>query len=488
MCSSAVETSTKEGVAMTTRAVHWHEGMFIRPQHFQTAQRDWAYLVDRSEKWDVHYNWGLRAIELDLDALANYRGVVRSLRARLRDGTLLAIPEDGLLPAIDLKEGFTSESSLTLYLAIPVLHLGRANIGADGARFRVDTQELEDENTGVNPQAVQVRLPNVKLLLSNQDHTGYEVLPIARIQKSSRAEATPELDTSYIPPVLACDAWKPLAADILQGVYDRIGKKIEILAGQVTSRGITFDSHAQGDPLIFAQLRELNEAYAPLGILAFAQGVHPLTAYIELCRIVGQLAIFGGTRRPPELPRYDHDDLGGCFFGIKHHLDALLNIFVEPEYKERPFLVAGLRMQVTLEPAWLASDWQMYIGVRSPLEPEECIRLLTRPGQLDMKIGSSERVDTIFRMGEAGLRVVHSPRAPRALPSIPGQIYFQVQRDASPSEWQDVQRSLTLAIRLNERLIAGNIQGQRVLTIKAGGQTTTLEFTLYMLPADSKQA
>src|SRR5262249_21954724 len=162
---------------------------------------------------------------------------------------------------------------------------------------------------------------------------------------------------------------------------------------QVVSRGITFDSNAQGDPLLFAQLRELNEAHALLGILVFAQGVRPLAAYLELARLVGQLSIFGATRRPPDLPRYDHDDLGGCFFRVKQHIDTLLNILVEPEYKERPFIGAGLRMQVTLEPSWLESVWAMYIGVQSPLDGEDLVRLLTKPGQLDMKVGSSDRVD-----------------------------------------------------------------------------------------------
>ena len=41
-------------------------------------------------------------------------------------------------------------------------------------------------------------------------------------------------------------------------------------------------------------------------------------------------------------------------------------------------------------------------------------------------------------------------------------------------------RSLTLAIRLNETRIAGNIQGQQALTIRYGGQTTTLQFTLFV--------
>jgi type VI secretion system protein ImpJ len=143
-------------------------------------------------------------------------------------------------------------------------------------------------------------------------------------------------------------------------------------------------------------------------------------------------------------------------------------------------------MQVSLEPAWLEAVWQMYIGVQSPLETDECIRLLTRPGQLDMKVGSSDRVDTLFRLGQAGLKFAHTPRPPRSLPALPGQIYFQVSRDAPGGEWQNVQRSLTLAIRLNESLIAGNIQGQRVLTIKSGGQTTTLQFTLYVVGQESR--
>lgn len=474
---------------MSTRAVHWHEGMFLRPHHFQTAQRHQDHVLARNDKWSLHYNWGLRAIDLDQEALANYRLVIRALQARLRDGATLAIPDDGLLPALDLKPAFEEAGAVTIYLAVPQLHLGRANAsthaGGEG-RYLLDTQELEDENTGVNPQPLQVRSLNLKLLLSGQDQTGYEVLPIARLEKSQRAEATPQLDETYIPPLLACDAWKTLHAGILQSIYDRLGKKIELLAGQVVSRGISLESTAPGDNLLLAQLRELNEAYCVLGVLGFAQGVHPLEGYLELCRLVGRLSLFAGTRRPPELPRYDHDDLGGCYFRVKQYLDALLNLLVEPEYKERPFLGAGLRMQVALEPAWLESAWQLFIGVQSPLDAEELVRLLTRPGQLDMKIGSSDRVDAIYRLGQAGLRFAPSARPPRALPVVPGQTYFQINREAHENEWLNVQKSLTLALRLNETLIAGNIQGQRVLTIKSGGKTTTLQFTLYVVPHDAR--
>ena len=472
---------------MTSPPVHWHEGMFLRPQHFQTAQRYWSDLTVRNAKWDHYYNWGLRSLELDDDALANFRCVVRSLEARLRDGALVVVSPDEPLDAVSLRGVFEQQNAVTVYLGVPRFQLTRPNAGADDARFAVESQDLPDENSGQNPQPIPVRRLNLKLLLSIDDVTGYDVVPIARLEKSTRAEGTPQVDEDYCPPLLACDAWKPLHAGILQAVYDRIGKKMELLADQVVARGITFDSNAQGDALTFNQLRELNQAYTTLGVLVFAQGVHPLLAYGELARLVGQLAIFGKERRPPDLPLYDHDDLAKCFLQVKKHLDTLLDIFVEPEYRERPFIGAALRMQVSLETAWLEPQWQMFLGVKSTLERDETVRLLTGAGNLDMKMGSSDRVDAIFRKGEAGLRCTHITHPPRSLPLPQGQVYFQVLREANDIEWQQVQKSLTLAIRLNENLIASSIEGQRVLTIRHGGQTVPLQFGLYLLPQGGKK-
>jgi type VI secretion system protein ImpJ len=226
----------------------------------------------------------------------------------------------------------------------------------------------------------------------------------------------------------------------------------------------------------------MNEGYALLGVLVFAEGIHPLRAYLELCRLVGQLAAFGREPRLPDLPRYDHDDLGTCFWRVKQYLDDLLGEVPEPTYEQREFVGQEKRMQVAMEPAWLQPAWQMFVGVDSPVPPEECIRLLTKSGQLDMKIGSADRVDEIFERGLRGLVFTPSPTPPRALPVRPGLVYFQVSRESQPQEWQHVQRSLSLAIRLNQNRIVGTIQGQRVLTVRTGSKSTTMQFTLYLVP------
>jgi len=459
--------------------------MFLRPHHFQTAQRHLLHTVHQNIRWETHHYWGVRKLKIDADALTAFRFVVRELEARFPDGTTLSLPDDGPEPSVDLKPLFMGRNRVDLFLALPQLRIGSANqVGEQSplGRYKVESLPLEDENTGVNPQPMSMRTLNFRIMTGDDDTTGYVVLPIARLEKSERAEATPKLDGSFIPPLLACDGWSMLQADILQNVFFRLNKKIEVLASQVTSRGITFDSHSQGDGRRLAQLMAMSEAYSLLSNLAFVPGIHPLEAYLEMCRLVGKLAIFGDNIKPPDLPQYNHDDLGGCFWRVKQYIDALLNEVDEPVYHERPFIGAGMRMQVAMEPAWLEAAWQMFLGVRSSIAGEECVKLLTRPEKLGLKIGSSDRVDTIFTKGQEGMRFSPSPRPPRDLPTAPNLTYFEITREP-PTEWQNVQRSLSLAIRMKEGDIVSNIQGSRELTIRVGSQTASFQFTLYVVPA-----
>lgn len=473
---------------MTVRSVHWHEGMFLHPHHFQAAVRHAEATAARGGRWDAPHNWGFRTLDVDADALANNRFAVRALRGRLRDGTQIDFPDDVALPELDLKAALENARQVTVLLAVPVARPGRANAAnepSDRARYQVETVELEDENTGVNPLPIEVRLLNARLMFSTAPQAGFEVLPVARVMKSGRADAPPQLDVSFIPPLLAAEASPALAGSILRAAFDRIGTKIDVLAEQVTARSLSFDSRTQGDLLILEQLRELNAASASLGVLAFTPALHPFPAYAELCAIIGRLAVFGPTRRTPQLPRYDHDDLGACFWRLKQLLDELLDLVVEPAYKERGFVGAGLRMQVALEPAWVESGWSLYVGVECPLPSDEAVKLLSH-GQLDMKLGSSERVDSIFRLGQAGLKFEYRPSPPKVLPDRTGQTYFQIANAAGHPEWQNLLRSLSLALRVNEHRVVGSIQGEHVLSIRVGSDTVPVRFTLFAVPQSGK--
>ncbi len=471
---------------MTPKLPHWHEGLFLRPHHLQAAERYTARLVQQNTLLSLGHYWGFHRCEIDTEALGGFRLVLRAVEARFRDGTTVLLPQDAALPDVDLKPLLQGRSSLQLYLAVPKWRAGQPNVpqpeSSHTPRYTVQALSVDDENSGVNPQSIQFRSPNVKVLTEEDDQAGYETLPLARLEKADRPEATPQLAQGFIPPVLSCDAWPTLQQRILQDIFARLNKKIEVVAGQVTSRGITFDSQSQGDGRRMHQLDRMNEGYTVLGHVGFAGGVHPQEAYLELCRMIGQLAVFGREARPPQLPRYDHDDLGTGFWKLKQYIDDLLNQVEDPAYQERPFIGNGLQMRVALEPQWLESGWQLYLGVRTNVTNEECVKLLLRPEKLGLKIGSSDRVDTIFTRGQEGLRFTHTPRPPRDLPSAPNLTYFEVSRESATNEWAHVQKMKTLAVRIQERDVVGNIDGVQELTIRTGGQTTTFQFTLYLLP------
>lgn len=475
---------------MTARSVYWQDGMFMWPHHMQQEERLQSERIRVNHRWSVQHNWGLRQMEVDADAFKGGRLQISRLQARLRDGTLVEVPAEGRLPTLDLNEALIGKEQVTVYLAVAKLHDHRANASEAGTaaqdmRYLVEPFEVADENTGADQQMLQFRSLQIKLLPDAEDVAGYELLPIARYQKNPAADGGPLLDVNYIPPLLTCDAWRVLAVDILQWLYHHLSSRMDNLANKVITRKITFETQNPGDNVLLGRLAVLNEASAVLNTIAFAEGIHPLTAYLELCRLAGQLAIFGADRRVAKLPAYDHDDLGTCFYRVKRHLDDLDTD--SAPYEERAFIGEALRIQVVMEPKWLEPAWEMFVGVQSPMPQADVIRLLTKPGQLDMKIGSGDRVDQIFERGLKGLEFTHAPQPPRVLPVMSGLTFFQVNRDAQKSEWEQVQKSLTLAIRVNQsRLVLGdqgNIQGQRTLDLKPQGAqaATTIQFSLFLV-------
>lgn len=479
---------------MSTPPVYWHQGMFLRPHHFQAAERYWAGQVRTAGRFDVHYNWGARVIRIDGDALKNFRFVVDRVEARMRDGTLVVAERgtDQALDPLDLKpvmEHLGPGGTVDVFLAVPMLQLGRANTGRagdGGTRYLADParEATEDENDGRTPSLVEFRRLNLRVLTSLQDTTGYEMIPLARLERSTKATGEPQLQEWYIPPVLACDGWPPLADGVLGHVYNRIGGTVKQLARSVKDQGIRFDTNNPEQKKLFERLRALNEAYAALGVIAQANGVHPFECYLELCRLAGKLAVFGKDVTLPDedgerLLPYDHDDLGGCFFRVRRYLDDLLTQDFNQGYEVRPFVGDGLRMKVRIEPTWLAPACQLLVGVKSPLTNVECARLLT--GKLNMKIGALERVDEVFRVGARGLDFVHDHKPPPVLPADPDLTYFRISRDVSKDEWAAVSQTYNLAIRVNQTLLIGASDGRADVTLQADGKTANLRFTLYVV-------
>lgn len=471
---------------MRNLPVHWSEGMFLRPQHFQAADRHWSELIATSSHWANPYDYGIWHVEISRDALANYQLQVTACELRMRDGTVIC-DQDGRAPdRVDLKEAFSTSSEVTAYLAIPKLTMGRANVTPLGApssnnRYSSLPQSVQDEGSGGSDQEINFRDHNTCILLSTQGQSGFETLPIARIKRAGHEEATPEIDEDYFPPCLATTAWEPLNLGVVRSIYDRVGERIEILADRANERNMKFSSQQPGDLEDLMMLSTLNESYSVLHCLSFAQGVHPFLAYTEMCRLVGALSVFDGGRVVGDIPAYDHDDLARIFRWIRIRLDELLGARKKLEFEQRPFIGAERGMQVALEPEWFHSGWDWYVGVNGQnISDAECRELL-RPGNLDWKMGSAQQIDLIFRHGLPGVEQKELSRAPRALPPH-GWVYYQIDRQNNA--WKDVLATQTLSVRFQEELIGNldKLSGQQRLEVVFNGKMAILEVSLFAVP------
>jgi type VI secretion system protein ImpJ len=489
--------------AMRHLPVHWSEGLFLRPHHFQAQERCWNERAGVSLAATDPCSYGLVKLEIDPTALASRQVQLRSCRARLRDGTLIWL-EAGEEPdrlnlrpvAADLEKlvatvggELEQVDTVRVFLAVPRYDPAAANVAppgaADRSRTQIVRQSVQDETAGGNDQELEFRRLNVTLKLSTDDLSGFELLPIAQIRRAGDRESPPEIDPDYFPPVLAIDAWPPLGRDIVRSVYDMVSRKVDVLAEQAVSRQVGFSSSEPGDLDRLIMLSKLLESQAVLRTIAFAAGIHPRTAYAELCRVAGQLAIFEPGRKLEELPVYDHDDLAGIFRQVKLLLERMIGRVVSLEFEQRYFVGSGpAQLSVAYEPKWFGSDWQTYVGVlRGDLPEEECDRLLSGNAHLDWKLGSGEEVDRLFKLGLPGLELQPVDHAPRALPGSSGWLFYRIG-SGSPA-YQSVQQTQNLAIRVRDSSVvnADSLPGQRRLEVIFNSRRVSLEFALFAVPS-----
>ncbi|MEX0793692.1 MAG: type VI secretion system baseplate subunit TssK [Pirellulaceae bacterium] len=479
---------------MRNPPVHWSEGMFLRPHQFQAQERYWNEFIENSIRDLMPYAYGVRSIEISEQAVANFQIEVSRCEARMRDGTIVSIGggdemdrvdlRQGLKGLQDLKEIFLEQEIIRVYLAVPRIKLGHENTGREGtggqSRYFEFSREDEEENRGGNAQEVSYRDLNIRILLSTDDLSGYELLPICQIVRNE-ADGTPRIDPSYIPPCLSVDAWGPLGTGIVRRIYDLIGERIERFRADVLNQNISWDPKEIGDLEKMMRLRTLNEAFGELRPLAFGDGIHPFRVYTALCRIVGQLAIFDERERRIEgIPKYDHENLGEIYQWAFREIRRLSEGRIDATYEHRFFTGAGQGMHVQLDPKWFDPSWEWYIGFEGvTISKDETYHLITQG--FHWVFGSGEQADTLFRNNMPGVRLRPVPQPPRVLPQGGNWVYFQVQRQGPP--WDDVQRTQTMGWRFQEEYIhdARELQQKKRLVLNIRNQLIALHVAVFAL-------
>ena len=429
----------------TQNRVAWTEGMFLKVQHFQQADRWTDTLIRTSTRGLSPYPWGLTAIELDKAALGIGRIGLSAIGGVLPDGTAFSAPDQCDLPApITLAEGMTD---VTVYIALPMMRPGAPEFGpeADGpsraARLTREFVDADDNNTDTSFNAPIAIGRHALSLKTDQDElAGFETLPIARVIEV-RADLNVVIDPDMIPPVMNLAVNPRLAGFLTEivGLLRHRAKAIAQRASEPSLRG----SAELGDYLM---LQALNRAMPLMEHHADQTAqYHPIALFRDMAALAGELATFTiGTRLAPELTGYRHLDLAGCFeplvADLRRSLSAVLDqTATRIALEDRRH---GVKVGM-LADAGLKSDASLVLAVRADIPAETLRRRL--PNQI--KIGSVERIAELVNVALPGVEVRPLPVAPRQLPYRSGNTYFEL--DTQGDIWREIISSGTIAVHLS---------------------------------------
>ncbi len=418
--------------------VHWSEGQFLRPHHLQAAFRQLETARGAILTGAHPYGWGFLSLDLAQDAIENMVMEIRSCELVLHDGTIVKIPENCELQPREFKDALDESSGpMDVHFGVPEIEAVRPNVLSPGEaldgrnpRYAIDLTERYDENTGDNPQTVEVRRLRGAFFFGDEDRAGYECVRLGQIERSA---AGPAFVKNSIPPLLRLRAWPALctAIDVL---WNDVRARMDQLGADASQRALTFATGSPGDVEQLVKLMALNELTVRVGMLAGAPELHPFDLYTTLIDGIAKVCLWDDARRPRELPAYSHGDSGPVFEELIRYLRALVNGMLPRDYIERPFEDRDGGYGVDMDYEWFTPNHEMYLGIRSTLGLEEIEGLFRT---INFKLASPRDAQEVYRRRLPGLEFKNAGSVAN-LPKSSDQHYFRVAR--TPPYWEHCER------------------------------------------------
>jgi type VI secretion system protein ImpJ len=423
-------------------SVLWREGMFLSTQHFQAFSRELAARVASAERLAGAAPYGLMHLTVDDDALARDVLDVRALDVVFPDGTIARVPGNAEISATGFAEHL-SGPELQVWVALPEVRENRPQVddGRDGRahRYSVATRTAYDENLSDAAQDIEVRVLALRLFFGAEPPPGFDAVPIARIVREGRPVAVSRLSPEYVPPLIAC-AGSPALMRRMRELAETARGRARDLAAKVPSLARLADVERGVDFASLLLLQSINRTAAALEQLSRAPDATPFTAYLELARCCGDMALFGPERAAPALPAFEHARSDECFRGVLRELGALLGAQVEQPYDFVPLdrdPAADYFHGASLPAEWFERRAVPYLAVQLGRPPEQAARLVPDGVKLMAPSERQRVMDSVV----PGIAIRHERHPPLAFPRRDDLHYFRIETDGdSHGSWRLVEQ------------------------------------------------
>ncbi|MDR1252204.1 MAG: type VI secretion system baseplate subunit TssK [Treponema sp.] len=425
--------------------LHWNDGQFLQPHHFQYQQRIASEYVRINRSLLLPYSYGLLDFELDLESLKGGRVAVKRFSAVMGNGMELSMPGNCVLKPLDLNDALKENpAGFTIYLAVSHWSEFEANLADEDASqekkcYLPQKKKVRDENSGDNEITLITRRINAHLVTDHDDNKDMQLLPILKLNVLSRniSQVMIKADENYIPPFMMLTADDPLfnmTAGLIPDIRRCRDKQQNAIAEVPNRTGNFSRADALEDARSFLLLRTLNYYHLRLSTLLADGFITPFDLYLELASFLSELMGINPQNGIREIRRYDHDDRLPVFAELFKDIRSFIRSEGGAGYirlnfaptEDGNYLFAGIKTED------IATVNEMYLAVKTAAENGEVIRALEQ-GDTFKLINPGAKSQRIRGMKLTGLRY-----PPRFLPILEDTIWFRLDQAESAKVWRDM--------------------------------------------------
>jgi type VI secretion system protein ImpJ len=391
----------------------WSEGLFLRPQHFQQQDRYHEARTHATVLAAQPMLWGVQSFELDTAALGNGRLRLLALRAIFREGELFDAPaSDPLPPPVDLDALPAEVQEITFHACLAAL---------ESDRFQPAEHETADLFSDALPAGLTFLRRQARLLSDLEPRGAYDSFPLLRLRRMVSGSFEP--DPAFMPPSLSVCA-TPRLKLLLDQLMDALQAKVNALQGHMREPSRNVIEFRGSDVSSFWLLHTVSTSAATLLHLLRHPSLHPERLYQAMLGLAGGLMTYSRTVHLSSLPAYDHAAPGPSFLRLDALIRELLDTVISTRYfaialhEEKPGYHSG-----KLDSGKIGAGTTLYLAIAAAMPALELVDAVP----LRVKVGAPDDVEQCVLSAMPGVRLVHAPQVPSAIPVRPDTCYFALE-------------------------------------------------------------
>ena len=440
------------------RLLHWRQGLFLQPHHFQLFERSLRSLLAPYQDMSLPDFWGTGGIEIQKAALGTRSFEIAEGTFLFPDGTHVVFPGNAVCEPRPFNDAwFEADKPLTVYVGLKKWNRAGENVavvekltGLAGvnARFVAAAQpeEVKDLHSG-GPAAEVERLSYLLKIFyeTEREQLGdYQLIPLAELERMGDEII---LSDRFIPPCLSIGS-SPTLFKLLKEIRDQLAARSRQLEELKRQRGIQTAEFGSRDMVYLLALRSLNRYVPALFHVIEAKQVHPWSVYGLLRQLIGELSSFSEKvdvlgRAESEgliLPNYEHSDIWECFSTAQALISGLLDeITAGPDYIVR-LVYDGTYFAADLKPALFEGRNRFFLVLKTEMDPNAVVSSIANVA----KLSSREHLPILIARALTSVGLKHLQIPPQELPRRANSVYFAV--DHHGDQWGRVQKGNNVAL------------------------------------------